>query len=198
MCDGWLKRLCTTGNYINGTVPVGGFTSANILTNGFAQALGLATPEMLVNPANMQFKVSADVAAYYRIATASQNNVTNVTEGLALTYLDIPVVVEYGLPANTIYKSIEVSEYFFEAMQQNFDIVSGENKKIIGIDKKYIDLYNSLEDTEFHRKDAIKKAKDFNIGQRMCCNFLKNNDYFKRTSYGKYLKILEILEILEP
>jgi len=93
--------------------------------------------------------------------------------------------------SNTLYKAIEFSEYFFEAMQQNFDIVSGENKKIIGIDKKYLDLYNSLEDTEFKRAFAIEKAKQFNIGQRMCCNFLKNNDYFKRTSYGKYLKTLD-------
>ena len=95
---------------------------------------------------------------------------------------------------NTIYKAIEVSEYFFEAMQQNFDIVSGENKKIIGIDRKYLDLYNSLPTLEFKRVAAIEEAKRFNIGSRMCCNFLKNTDYFKRTSYGKYLKILEVLE----
>lgn len=94
----------------------------------------------------------------------------------------------------TLYKSIELSEYFFEAMQQNFDIISGENTKIIGIDRKYLDLYNSLPTLEFKRVAAIEEAKRFNIGSRMCCNFLKNTDYFKRTSYGKYLKILEILE----
>jgi len=134
LCDGWLKRLCTTGNYINGTVPVGGFTSANILTNGFAQALGLATPEMLVNPANMQFKVSADVAAYYRIATASQNNVTNVTVGLSLTYLDIPVVVEYGLPANTII----LSDYtnFIYALDMEGDV---DNLQIVDFSKTTLD-----------------------------------------------------------
>jgi hypothetical protein len=95
------------------------------------------------------------------------------------------------LDTNTIYKAIELSEYFFEAMQQNFDTVSGENKNIIGIDKKYLDLYNSLPDGEFKRVVAIDEAKKFNIGQRMCCNFLKNNDYFKRTSYGKYIKTLD-------
>jgi hypothetical protein len=126
LCDGWLKRLCTSGDYINGTVPVGGFTAANILTNGFAQALSLATPEMLVNPANMQFKVSPDVAANYRIATAAQNNVTNVTVGLSLTYLDIPVVVEYGLPANTIILS-DYTNFIYaldaEGDQDNLQIV---------------------------------------------------------------------------
>jgi hypothetical protein len=93
--------------------------------------------------------------------------------------------------SKTLYRAIELSEYFFEAMQQNFDIVSGENKNIIGIDRKYLDLYNSLPDTEFKRVVAVDEAKKFNIGQRMCCNFLKNNDYFKRTSYGKYLKTLD-------
>jgi len=134
LCDGWLKRLCTTGDYINGGVPVGGFDSTNILTDGFAQALGLATPEMLVNPANMQFKVSADVAAYYRIATASNNNVTNVTTGLALTYLDIPVVVEYGLPANTII----LSDYtnFIMAVDLEGDV---DNLQIVDFSKTTLD-----------------------------------------------------------
>lgn len=126
LCDGWLKRLCTAADYINGTVPVGGFTSVNILTNGFAQALGLATPEMLVNPAQMQFKVSPDVAAYYRIATAANNTITNVTTGLALTYLDIPVVVEYGLPVNTIILS-DYTNFIYaldmEGDQDNLQIV---------------------------------------------------------------------------
>jgi len=102
LCDGWLKRLCDTGDFIpSGTAAI---TSSNVLAT-FGTVLGDATPEMLVNAAMMQFKVSPDVAANYRIATASTNNVTNVTQGLALTYLDIPVVVEYGLPANTIILS---------------------------------------------------------------------------------------------
>jgi hypothetical protein len=102
LCDGWLKRLCQDDNYIN--AGNGAITSSNVLT-AFAAVLTDATPEMLVNPANMQFKVSPNVAAAYRIATASSNNVTNVTTGLALTYLDIPVVVEYGLPTDMIILS---------------------------------------------------------------------------------------------
>jgi hypothetical protein len=81
---------------------------------------------MLVNPANMQFKVSPDVAAAYRIATASTNNVTNVTVGLSLTYLDIPVVVEYGLPASTIILSDYTSFIYAldaEGDQDNLQIV---------------------------------------------------------------------------
>ena len=134
LCDGWLKRLCTNGDYINGNVPAGGFTSANILASGFAVALGLATSEMLVNPANMQFKVSPDVAAYYRIATAANNTITNVTTGLALTYLDIPVVVEYGLPANTII----LSDYsnFLYALDLEGDV---DNLQIVDFSKTTLD-----------------------------------------------------------
>jgi len=123
LCDGWIKRLCTAGDYIpSGTAAI---TSSNVLAT-MGTVLGDATAEMLVNPAMMQFKVSADVAANYRIATASTNNVTNVTVGLALTYLDIPVVVEYGLPANTIILS-DYTNFVYaldaEGDQDNLQIV---------------------------------------------------------------------------
>lgn len=134
LCDGWLKRLCATGDYINGAVPVGGFNAGNILDDGFAVALGLATSDMLVNPANMQFKVSPDVAAYYRMATAANNTITNVTTGLALTYLDIPVVVEYGLPANTII----LSDYtnFLYVLDAEGDV---DNLQIVDFSKTTLD-----------------------------------------------------------
>lgn len=49
--------------------------------------------------------MSQNIADAYRIATASTNTITNVTEELALTYLGIPIVVEYGLPDNTMFLS---------------------------------------------------------------------------------------------
>jgi hypothetical protein len=123
LCDGWLKRLCDGEEFIpSGTAAI---TSSNVLAT-MGTVLGDATPEMLVNPANMQFKVSPDVAANYRIATAANNNVTNVTVGLSLTYLDIPVVVEYGLPANTIILS-DYTNFIYaldaESDQDNLQIV---------------------------------------------------------------------------
>ena len=81
---------------------------------------------MLVNPAQMQFKVSPDVAASYRIATASFNTTANVTAALALTYLDIAIVVEYGLPASTIILS-DYTNFIYaldaEGDQDNLQIV---------------------------------------------------------------------------
>jgi hypothetical protein len=125
LCDGWLLRLCTADDYITPAGTYAAITSTNVLEK-MGATLAAATPEMLVNPANMQFKVSPDVAADYRIATAAQNNITNVTVGLSLTYLDIPVVVEYGLPANTIILS-DYSNFIMaidaEGDQDNIQIV---------------------------------------------------------------------------
>ena len=125
LCDGWLLRLCTAADYITPAGTYAAITSSNVLDK-MGASLTAATPEMLVNPANMQFKVSANVAAAYRIATAATNTITNVTEGLSLTYLDIPVVVEYGLPANTIILS-DYSNFIYaldaEGDQDNLQIV---------------------------------------------------------------------------
>jgi hypothetical protein len=131
LCDGWLKRLCGLDNYLN--AGDGAITDANALAV-FAAVLNEATPEMLVNPANMQFKVSPNVAAAYRIATASTNTVTNVTTGLSLTYLDIPVVVEYGLPANMVI----LSDYtnFIYALDMEGDV---DNLQIVDFSKTTLD-----------------------------------------------------------
>lgn len=125
LCDGWLLRLCTADNFITPAGTYAAITSSNVLAK-MGATLAAATNEMLVNPANMQFKVSADVAANYRIASASTNTITNVTTGLALTYLDIPVVVEYGLPASTIILS-DYTNFIYaldaEGDQDNLQIV---------------------------------------------------------------------------
>jgi len=100
-CDGWLKRLCGLDpiRATNTTV-----TSSNVLAE-MAEVLGLLPAEVVGNMADVQFKVSTNIANAYRVATASANTVTNVTSALALTYLDIPIVVEYGLPSNTMILS---------------------------------------------------------------------------------------------
>jgi hypothetical protein len=125
LCDGWLLRLCTADDFITPAGTYAAITSSNVLAK-MGATLAAATNEMLVNPANMQFKVSPDVAANYRIATASTNTITNVTTGLALTYLDIPVVVEYGLPASTIILS-DYTNFIYaldaEGDQDNLQIV---------------------------------------------------------------------------
>ena len=131
LCNGWLNRLCDAGDYID--AGSGSVDATNVLAK-FADALSLATPEMLVNPANMQLKVSANVAASFRIATAATNNVTNVTTGLSLTYLDIPIVVEYGLPTDMIL----LSDYtnFIYALDMEGDV---DNLQIVDFSKTTLD-----------------------------------------------------------
>jgi hypothetical protein len=100
-CDGWLKRLCGL-NVIRAAQDT--VTAANVIAE-MGSVLEAATDEMLTAGVNLQFKVSPNVGTAYRIATASTNTINNVTVGLGLTFLDIPIVVDYGLPANTILLS---------------------------------------------------------------------------------------------
>lgn len=100
-CDGWLKRLCSLDPI---RVAQDTVTAANVIAE-MGLVLGSATDEMLTAGVNLQFKVSPNVGTAYRIATASTNTINNVTVGLGLTFLDIPIVVDYGLPANTILLS---------------------------------------------------------------------------------------------
>jgi len=97
LCDGWLKRIC-------GLAPIRATQTTVTTTNVIAEmgeCLQLLPKE--VNRNVVQFKVSQNIADVYRIATASTNTVSNVTEALALTYLGIEIVVEYGLPDNTMF-----------------------------------------------------------------------------------------------
>jgi hypothetical protein len=100
-CDGWLKRLCGL-NVIRAAQDT--VTASNVIAE-MGSVLEVATDEMLTAGVNLQFKVSPNVGTAYRIATASTNTINNVTVGLGLTFLDIPIVVDYGLPANTILLS---------------------------------------------------------------------------------------------
>lgn len=100
-CDGWLKRLCSL-------TPIR--AAQNVVTvssviDDFGDVLALATDEMLAAGGQMQFKVSPNVASAYRVATASANTINYTTAALNLQFLDIPISVEYGLPANTIILS---------------------------------------------------------------------------------------------
>lgn len=100
-CDGWMKRLC-------GLSPIrttyAAVTSSNVLDK-FADALEALPEEAQTNLGKMQFKVAPNVAIAYMVATAATNTVSNVTQALGLTYLGIPIVVEYGIPSSTILLS---------------------------------------------------------------------------------------------
>ena len=98
-CDGWLKRLCGLAGVIRAAQNA---VTVSTVVDDLGDVLALATDEMLAAGNKLQFKVSPNVATAYRIATASANTINYTTAALGLTFLDIEIVVEYGLPANTI------------------------------------------------------------------------------------------------
>lgn len=99
-CDGWLKRLCG----LNGVIrAAGGAVTASSVVDDLGDVLSLLPAE--VPTTSVRFKVSQNVATAYRIATASANTINYTTAALNLTFLDIPIDVEYGLPADTILLS---------------------------------------------------------------------------------------------
>lgn len=96
-CDGWLKRLCG----LNGVIrAAGGSVTASTVVDDLGDVLSLLPNE--VSTTAVRFKVSQNVATAYRIATASANTINYTTAALNLTFLDIPMDVEYGLPNDTI------------------------------------------------------------------------------------------------
>jgi len=99
-CDGWLKRLCG----LNGVIrAAGGSVTASTVVDDLGDVLSLLPNE--VPTTSVRFKVSQNVATAYRIATASANTINYTTAALNLTFLDIPMDVEYGLPNDTILLS---------------------------------------------------------------------------------------------
>lgn len=96
-CDGWLKRLCGLAGVVRAA---GGAVTASSVIDDMGDVLALLPNEVAHN--KVQFKVSQNVFTAYKIATASANTINYTTAALAPTYLDIPIVVEYGLPNDTI------------------------------------------------------------------------------------------------
>ena len=118
LCDGWLKRLCGLSPIRATQTTV---TSSNVIAE-MSECLTLLPDEVITSAnSNLQFKVSANIATAYRIATASTNTINNVTQSLGMTYLDIPIVVEYGLPANTMLLADKNNFIFVTDLEGDID-----------------------------------------------------------------------------
>ncbi len=90
---------------------------------------------------------------------------------------------------DTMSKSIQLSEYFLEAMQQNFDQLIGEGEKILGVSNKYADFYKALPEDKIKRTFAVELGKNFKISARRVDEFLKRKDMFKKIEHGSYIKV---------
>lgn len=98
LCDGHLKRLCGDADVIRATQTT--VTTANVIAE-LGEGLQLLPTQMQMRKSDLRYYVSPNIATAYRIATATTNTINNVTKELGLTFLDIPIVECYGLPANT-------------------------------------------------------------------------------------------------
>jgi hypothetical protein len=98
LVDGHLKKLAADSTVIDidsGTITI---TASNVIGE-MTKVYNALPARVRVKVADLRWFVSPDFAAAYRLATASQNTVNNVTAQLGLTFLGIKIVEDAGLPA---------------------------------------------------------------------------------------------------
>ena len=106
LVDGHLKKLASDANVIDVDSAGAASTVANVITE-MTKVYQALPPEVRVKTAELRWFVSADIAGNYRLATASQNNVNNITTALGLTFLGIKLVEDAGLPAATMVLTLK-------------------------------------------------------------------------------------------
>lgn len=98
LVDGHLKKLAADSTVIDIDSGVITITASNVIAE-MTKVYNALPARVRVKVADLRWFVSPDFAAAYRLATASQNTVNNVTAQLGLTFLGIKIVEDAGLPA---------------------------------------------------------------------------------------------------
>jgi hypothetical protein len=101
LVDGHLKKLKADTAVID--VDNGGVasTTANVIA-AMTSVYQAMPAEVRAKVADLRWFVSSDIAGNYKLATASQNTVNNVTAQLGLTFLGIKIIEDAALPTNTM------------------------------------------------------------------------------------------------
>lgn len=98
LVDGHLKKLNADASVIKITGVAS--TTANVVAE--LTKVYQALPASVRSEVNaLRMFVSPNIAANYRIATASQNNTNYITQDLGLSFLGVKMVEDAGLPNNT-------------------------------------------------------------------------------------------------
>lgn len=97
LVDGHIKKLLADADVIDVANAVS--TVANVITE-MTKVYQALPAEVRVKIADLRWFVAPNIAGNYRLATASQNNVNNVTTALGLTFLGIKIVEDAGIPAD--------------------------------------------------------------------------------------------------
>lgn len=126
-CDGYLKQICGETGIIRPTQTT--ITTANVIDE-LGEGLQALPSQLQMAKSQVQYYVSPNIMTAYRIATAATNTRANVTEELAPTFLDIPMVECYGLPDDTyVLTRPDNLVYAFDAENDpdNFNVVNFSN-----------------------------------------------------------------------
>ena len=97
LVDGHIKKLLADADVIDVANAVS--TTANVIAE-MTKVYQALPAEVRVKIADLRWFVAPNIAGNYRLATASQNNVNNVTTALGLTFLGIKIVEDAGIPAD--------------------------------------------------------------------------------------------------
>ncbi len=106
LVDGHLKKLAADADVIDVDSGVITFASSNVIAE-MTKVYNAIPSEVRVKTTELRWFVSPDVAGAYRLATASQNTVNNVTTALGLTFLGIKIIEDAGLPAATMVATLK-------------------------------------------------------------------------------------------
>jgi hypothetical protein len=103
LCDGHIKKLVADSDVIkvHGVV----ITPTNVIAEMSKVVASL--PSSVVNSPDVRFYVSSNIAMAYKIATATGNNIAFVTQQLDFTFIGLTIVIDQGLPANTMVCTIK-------------------------------------------------------------------------------------------
>lgn len=104
LVDGHLKKLTADATVIDETAVSS--TVANVIAEMTKVYLALPN-HVRARTAELRWYISSNIAANYRLATASQNNVNNITETLGLTFLGIKLCEEVGMPSNRMVLTVK-------------------------------------------------------------------------------------------
>lgn len=99
LVDGHLKKLKADATVIDVDSAGVASTVANVITE-MTKVYQALPADVRVKIADLRWFVAPNIAGNYRLATASQNNVNNVTTALGLTFLGIKIIEDAGIPAD--------------------------------------------------------------------------------------------------
>lgn len=97
LVDGHLKKLNADASVIKITAIAS--TTANVVAE-LTKVYQALPAQVRVKTKELRMFVSPNIAANYRIATASQNNTMYITQDLGLTFLGVKMVEDAGLPSD--------------------------------------------------------------------------------------------------